>query len=102
MKETSAQSIARRFFLSRLGAGVSVVGAAAAAAPGAIAETETRFQAARHEKDDWLDKIPGQHRLVFDTTTYDGFTSAMQFAGNFFTANQNEYGLKDNDLAVVI
>jgi intracellular sulfur oxidation DsrE/DsrF family protein len=95
--------MARRFFLSRLGAGVSVVGATVAAAPAAMAETtDSRFQPARHEKDDWLDKIPGQHRLVFDTTTADGLGMALQFTNNYFTANQNEYGLRDNDLAVVI
>jgi hypothetical protein len=27
---------------------------------------------------------------------------ALRFAGNYFTANQNAYGLKDSDLAVVI
>ena len=104
MSGKNDQSIARRFFLSRLGAGAGVIGAAAAAAaPAAKAESaDSRWQPARHAQDDWFDKIPGQHRLVFDTTSADGMASALQFGGNFFTANQNEYGLHDNDLAVVI
>jgi len=39
---------------------------------------------------------------VFDTTTPQGFASALQFANNYFVANQSGYGLKDSDLAVVI
>jgi intracellular sulfur oxidation DsrE/DsrF family protein len=103
MSSKSAQSVARRFFLSRLGAGVSIIGGTVAVTPAALAEAgDSRWQPARHEKDDWLDKIPGQHRLVFDTTSADGLANASLFANNYFTANQNEYGLRDNDLAVVI
>ncbi len=39
---------------------------------------------------------------MFDTTTPEGFSSALRFANNFFTANASGYGLKDSDLAVVI
>ena len=39
---------------------------------------------------------------MFDTTTPDGFNSALRFANNYFVANQTGYGLKDGDLAVVI
>ena len=40
--------------------------------------------------------------MVFDATTPDGFGYAMLFAGNYFIANEDDYGLKDSDLAVVI
>jgi len=63
---------------------------------------DTRWQAARHAEDDWFDKIPGVHRLVFDTTNPDALSSAMQFGSNYFSANQSGYGLQDSDLAVVI
>ena len=39
---------------------------------------------------------------MFDTTTPDGFSSALLYANNYFIANQTGYGLKDSDLAVVI
>lgn len=78
---------------------------AALAAGGAAVATgkpPARWQPARHEKDDWLDKLPGKHRLVFDATTPDGFGEALAFAGNFMRVNHTDYGLEDTDLAVVI
>jgi intracellular sulfur oxidation DsrE/DsrF family protein len=62
----------------------------------------TRWEPARHEKDDWLDQVPGKHRLVFDTTTANGIAEAILFANNFMNVNQADYGLQNNDLAVVI
>ena len=94
----------RRSFLGRLGGGVGVLGATAIGSSAAFAQgaPDTTWRPARHAQDDWFDKIPGQHRFVFDTTTPDGMALALRFAGNYFTANQNTYGLKDSDLAVVI
>jgi intracellular sulfur oxidation DsrE/DsrF family protein len=96
--------MARRSFLARLGAGAGVLGATAIGSPAAVAQAapDASWKPARHAQDDWYDKIPGQHRFVFDTTTPDGLALAMRFANNYFTANQNAYGLKDSDLAVVI
>jgi intracellular sulfur oxidation DsrE/DsrF family protein len=87
-----------------LGVGVGVVGAAAAGSPSAIAQVaaDAPWRPARHPQDDWLDKIPGEHRFVFDTTTPEGLALAFQFGGNYFTASADAYGLKESDLAVVI
>jgi intracellular sulfur oxidation DsrE/DsrF family protein len=104
MNRKLSQSMkARRSFLARLVTGFGVLGAAAVSSPVAMAETgaAASWQPARHEQDDWFDKIPGQHRFVFDITTADGMGLALRFAGNYFTASQDSYGLKDNDLAVV-
>jgi intracellular sulfur oxidation DsrE/DsrF family protein len=97
-------SMARRLFLARLGAGASVVGATFVSSPAAAAQAaaDAAWRPARHTQDDWLDKIPGVHRFVFDTSTGDGMGWALQFATNYYTANQGAYGLKDSDLAVVI
>jgi intracellular sulfur oxidation DsrE/DsrF family protein len=83
---------------------VTALGAASASVPaaGAQAEAERRWQPARHEQDDWLERIPGKHRFIFDSITPDAFGSAMLFANNYFIANQNGYGLQSSDLAVVI
>src|SRR6201996_8035546 len=96
--------MARRSLLARLGLGVGIVGAVGASSPKLLAEAgpDASWRPARHEQDDWLDKIPGQHRFVFDTTTPDGLALALRFANNYFTANENAYGVKDRDLAVVI
>ena len=61
-----------------------------------------RWEPARHEKDDWFDQLPGKHRLVFDTTGWEGLAEAILFANNFIRVNQADYGLQSSDLAVVI
>ena len=99
---------ARRSFLSRLGGGVTALGAAlgarpaAAQAPGASEGNARVWQPVRHAEDDWLDQVPGQHRFFFDTATPAAFGSAIFFANNYFTANRSGYGLADGDLAVII
>jgi hypothetical protein len=97
---------ARRVFLSKAGAAVAGLGAVfgartlPAAAQGA--GTGSRFQAARHAEDDWLDQMPGVHRTVIDCPTADGFGRALFFGNNIFGANASGYGLKDTDVALVI
>jgi len=97
-------SMARRLFLARVGAGVGVMGAIVVSSPGVGAQVaaDAQWRPARHTQDDWFDKIPGMHRFVFDSTTADGMALALRFANNYFTANQDGYGLKESDLAVVI
>ncbi len=94
----------RRSFLTRLGAGVTVAGGALAAGTSlATAQSaSTNFRPARHSQDDWMDKIPGKHRFVFDTTSPAGFGAALAYANNYLTANKSGYGLNDSDAAVVI
>ncbi len=96
--------MARRSFLARLGTGVGVLGATAISSSPVVAQgaPDALWRPARHAQDDWLEKIPGQHRFLFDTTTPEGLALAFRFASNYFTVNQNAYGLKDSDLAVVI
>lgn len=64
--------------------------------------TAARWEPARHEKDDWFDQLPGKHRLVFDTISYEGLAEAILFANNYIRVNRVDYGLQNNDLAVVI
>lgn len=99
---------ARRSFLTLLGAGAGVLGAAAVGSSAAIPDvaapggTDATWRPARHDQDDWYDQIPGVHRFVFDTTSPDAVALALRFANNYYTANQNAYGLKETDLAVLI
>ncbi len=97
-------SMARRLFLARLGMGAGVVGAGVISSPGAEAQgaADAQWRPARHTQDDWYDKIPGMHRFLFDSSTAESMGLALQFATNYFKANQDAYGLKDSDLAVVI
>jgi intracellular sulfur oxidation DsrE/DsrF family protein len=94
----------RRSFLSRLGLGVAAVGAtlASPAAPAQAQSSGSPWQPARHAQDDWLDKLPGKHRFVFDSTMPDAFGASLLYSNNFFVANQDAYSLGNADLAVVI
>ena len=111
----SRVSLARRFFLSRVGAGAAAFGAAfgtvsvaqaqqpsgGGAAPRAPQEN---WQATRHAEDDWFDQVPAttKHRVFFDSTTSGGIGQALFFARNTFVANTSGYKLTDADLAQVI
>jgi len=105
MTKRSPSSEERRSFLTRFQAGVT---AAAALVIGVAAKaqektaTAPRFEPERHTQDDWMGQIPGKHRMVIDTFTVEGFGDALLWAGNFLLANRNDYGLKNEDLAVII
>src|SRR5215467_16188858 len=104
-EQITPSPLERRSFISRISAGVAAFagvmagGAVTGGTPSASAAT---FQPELHEKDDWMDKIPGKHRVVFDTTTPDVLGDALAFANNFFRANKSDYGLQNNDLAVIV
>ena len=103
MNKQTPSSSERRSFLTRLNAGLASFAAMSGVA---MAQQKSaagaRWEPARHEKDDWLDKIPGKHRMVFDTTTPDALGDALAFANNFFRTNRADYALENSDLAVVI
>lgn len=104
MSEKNANSsMARRLFLGRLGIGAGVVGAAMAGSSAAMAQAtgNASWRPALHEQDDWLEKIPGKHRFVFDSTTPEAVNLAVQFGNNYYTVNGQSYSLQDSDLAVV-
>lgn len=94
----------RRSFLTRLSAGVTAFAATFAGSAEARAQSLpiARWQPERHEKDDWLDQLPGKHRMVFDTTKPDGFGEAIAFASNFIRVNQTDYAVPSNELAIII
>ena len=89
----------RRSFLTKLGAGVTVAGVSGV---GRVELANAKsFSPAAHSQDEWMDKLPGKHRLVIDTTTPAQFGVALAYANNFLDASK-EYGLKDPDNAVII
>ena len=103
----SRTSWARRSFLSRIGTGAAVVGAAfGAGASSVAAQTPASpagpWQPARHPEDDWLEQPPAKHRFFLDTTTPDALGMALVYANNYFTANRSGYNLADSDVSVVI
>jgi len=103
-KSSSGLALPRRSFLAQAAPGVAIGAGAAITIPVATAQSVggARWEPARHVQDDWLDQIPGKHRMVFDTTDSNGMNSALLYGNNYYTANRNSYGLQNNDLAVVI
>jgi intracellular sulfur oxidation DsrE/DsrF family protein len=103
-KQTSLSSSERRSFLARLSAGVTAFAAVVTGGEAAQGQSVVprNWQPERHKEDDWLDRAPAKHRLVFDTTTPDGLGEAIAFASNFMRVNRTDYGLQNDDLAVVI
>lgn len=88
----------RRSFLSRISAAAAFVGIGQAPAD---AQAPGPYTAARHQQDDWFDQA-AKHRVLFDTWSAEKFAEALLFAGNYFRANTNEYGLAAKDLTVVL
>src|SRR5580765_6142339 len=59
----------RRSFLTKIGAGVTAAGVVGRVELANAQSSSTSFKPAKHAQDDWMDKLPGKHRMVFDTTT---------------------------------
>jgi len=92
----------RRSFLTGLGvAAVAAAGAGAADAQNASAPAAGAFKAPRHADDDWMDTLPGKHRMVIDAVTPHGAGEAILYANNLYEANK-PYGLTSKDLAIIV
>lgn len=101
--------LARRSFLTRVGAGTAAFGAALAGfappadAGGLVGAPADGWQPARHAEDDWFDASGAvKHKFFLDSTTADALGRALLFTNNYFTANKAAYGLADADVSVVL
>ena len=90
----------RRAFLSRFPAAAALFGAAPQKP--ADAPSASNFQPTRHTQDDWLEQLPGKHRVVFDTWTAAKFPDVLRFANNIFRGNKDGYQLSEKEVAIVI
>lgn len=105
MNQQSAPSAERRTFLARFSAGSAAIASillGGRAVAQAKSRATTKWEPARHDKDNWMDELPGKHRLVFDTISGEALGDAILFAGNFILANKNGYGLESSDLAIIV
>lgn len=108
MKSSTDQRspLARRSFLSRLGAGAAafgtVFGARAAVVGAQTPAAAGAWKAARHPEDDWFEQPAAKHRFFLDTTSVHGFANAMLYVNNYMSANRSAYGLADADQSVII
>lgn len=92
----------RRSFLSRVGGVAALFGYGDQSQSAAAPPPAKPFEAARHAEDDWFDKMPGVHRVIFDTWTASKFAEGVQFAGNYARTNVDAYKLTEKDFALVI
>ena len=93
----------RRALLSVMGAaaaGVALASTPARAQSGAPAPG--KFSPARHKEDEWLDTVPGKHRVFIDTASLESASEGVLYAGNLFVANKSGYGLDDGDIATIV
>ena len=98
--QTTGRVTPRRSFLTGLGAAAVGVGTMTA---GVRAQSPAgRFEPARHAQDDWMDALPGKHRMFIDGVTPNGGGEGILFANNLYVANQGGYALADRDLAVIV
>lgn len=92
----------RRSFLSRFSGFAALFGFAPQGQTPATPPSSKPFEAARHADDDWLDRVAGGHRVIFDTWTAANFADAVLFAGNYARTNIDAYKLTEKDFALVI
>jgi hypothetical protein len=92
----------RRSFLARFAGAVTAFAAAFVTRAEAQRTPAAAWRPGLEAKDDWMDTIPGRHRMMFDSTTPDAFGGALMYAGNFYIANKDGYGLQNSDLAVIV
>ena len=85
-----------------LAAGVIGLASAARARPPQPSQPGRGWRAASEASDGWLDNPGTRHRVVFDTTTFQAAAKGVRFASNFYAANQSGYGLKPEELAVLL
>ncbi len=91
----------RRSFLSHAGVALAVAGGSVTIADAQPARGGA-FMPARHPEDDWLDSLPGKHRVIIDAVSPNGAGEAILFANNLYVTNKSGYGLNESDLAIVI
>lgn len=84
------------------GAAALVAGAGLVAGNPAGAAGSSGWQASPESIDAWMDKPGTRHRMVFDGPSASGGWSSVGYATNFYYANDKGYGLKPEQLGVII
>jgi intracellular sulfur oxidation DsrE/DsrF family protein len=115
MKDKNPITVGRRALLSNIGvaavAGLAVTASQVSAQPAAQAATKPAtppatqpngFQPARHNQDNWLDEMPGSHRVIVDSSSPVGGASALWYSNNTLTAHEESYEGSAADYAMIV
>jgi hypothetical protein len=90
----------RRSLMVGIGTAVSALSLGSRSAR---AQTPGRsFQPARHERDAWLDAVPGKHRTIIDCAPVGAAGAGILYANNLYAANKSGYSLAESDIAIVV
>src|SRR5262245_34048372 len=100
MRLTRGSVTERRAFFGGVGAMVATFGARVFGSQPAGGGDD--WHPSKHAKDEWLDRVPGKHRLFLDVITADGLRRGLLFAANYFGASRTGYGLKYEEVAVIV
>lgn len=107
MENNDQNKLARRHLLTTMSV-AAVAGLAASAGPApAQAQSQPQaqtqdFQPARHDKDAWLNELPGSHRVFIDSSTMAGGPAGLWYANNMISAHEEEYDGEAADFAMVV
>lgn len=101
MKDTDQDKVGRRSLLTTMSV-AAVAGLAASAGSAQTQPHPTGFQPARHDKDAWLDELPGSHRVFIDSSTMAGGPAGLWYANNMISAHEDEYDGSAADFAMVV
>jgi len=103
MKDENQTTVGRRALLSNIGvaavAGLAVSASQVSAQPAA---QQAGFQPARHSQDNWLDEMPGRHRVIVDSSSPVGGASALWYANNILSAHEESYEGAAADYAMIV
>jgi intracellular sulfur oxidation DsrE/DsrF family protein len=107
MKDDHQTTVGRRALLSNLGvaavAGLAVSASQVSAQPAPHASMQPAgFQPARHSQDNWLDEMPGIHRVIVDSSSLAGGGSALWYANNILSAHVDAYEGSAADYAMIV
>lgn len=86
----------------QLVAGLGAAATAVAMGSRTSAQAPAAFTPARHAQDEWMDTLPGKHRVILDMTSPSALPEGIRFAGNLFTGHKTGYGLEDNEVAIIM
>tara|TARA_R110002072_G_scaffold269868_2_gene429349 strand:+ start:88948 stop:89610 length:663 start_codon:yes stop_codon:yes gene_type:complete len=101
MKDTDQDKVGRRSLLTTMSV-AAVAGLAASAGSAQTQPHPTGFQPARHDKDAWLNELPGSHRVFIDSSTMAGGPAGLWYANNMISAHEDEYEGNAADFAMVV
>ena len=90
----------RRSVMTGVGAVAATLGLRAA--PAYAQTPASGFRPARHQRDEWLDQLAGQHRVFIDSAPPPAAGAAVLYANNLFTVNSAAYSIDAHDLAIVV